>query len=523
MAPSKWSPLRYAVIALAASLFAGCGRHSIPADPHVLRVAYSGDPGSLVPFLAIDQDVIGLDSLFCETLVGLSAENRDVPILVTRVPSRQNGDISPDGTTIAYHLRADARFADGMPLTSADVAFTYRAIFDSRNRATSVEPYRRIASLQTPDQHTVVIHLREPWNAAVRVLFAQSDFPYGILPKHAFKDTQVVGTPWENAPFGTGPFRVTEWKRGDRIVLEANRYYRPKPKLSRIVMQIVPNLNSNFVALQSGAVDVATLTSENVEQAARVPSVRIVRTPENETWLLYLNTQAPPTNDVHVRRAIAYALDESALSNAWRRQYPSASSFFPPPIVSWKGVTVQPYPHDVRLAQRELDASNRPDPAGIIGVDAENPVAVRIATLVQSQLEAAGMHFSVKTNPTRTWFSYEGLLRNGKASIMAEGWVGGSDPEQTLNLRCVQAVAGGSNHSLYCSKRFEALFNDQARTPSQAQRDRDFNAMELLVHNDVPIIPLYYETYLEGVNIRVTGYRRNMLRIPVNAENWDAR
>src|SRR5580693_7687073 len=119
--------------------------------PHVLRIAYAGDPASLVPLIAIDQEIIAVDTLFCQTLVGLSAGNRDVPILVTRIPSRRNGDISPDGTRITYHLRRDARFADGVALTSADVAFTYPAIFDPRNRATSAAPNRPILSLRCPE------------------------------------------------------------------------------------------------------------------------------------------------------------------------------------------------------------------------------------------------------------------------------------------------------------------------------------------------------------------------------------
>ena len=137
------------LIALLAACTRGAGGAGGPQ--HVLRIAYAGDPASLVPFVAIDQDIIALDTLFCQTLVGLSSENQDVPILVTRIPSRRNGDVSPDGTRITYHLRPDARFADGVPLTSADVAFTYRAIFDPRNRATSIEPYRRVVSLRTPD------------------------------------------------------------------------------------------------------------------------------------------------------------------------------------------------------------------------------------------------------------------------------------------------------------------------------------------------------------------------------------
>ena len=160
---------------------------------------------------------------------------------------------------------------------------------------------------------------------------------------------------------------------------------------------------------------------------------------------------------------------------------------------------------------------------GLIGVNSEDPINVRISTMVQAQLAAAGLQLSIKANPVRIWFSPEGLLRNGKAMMVGETWVGGSDPEQSLNLRCAQAVAGDENHSFYCSPRFEALFDDQATTPSRARRDRDFDAMQVLVHDEVPVIPLYYEDRLIGTSNRVSGYWLNMLWIPVNAENWDAR
>ncbi|HTU80990.1 MAG TPA: ABC transporter substrate-binding protein [Candidatus Acidoferrales bacterium] len=499
----------------------------------MLRIAYAGDPSSLVPFLAIDQEIIALDTLFCQTLVGLDADNRDVPILVTRIPSRANGDVSSDGTRITYHLRRGVKFADGVELTSRDVAFTYRAVLDPQNRATSVHNYERIASLATPDPYTVVITLRHSWNAAVHVLFAEADYMYGILPAHAFSGTKVVGSRWENAPFGTGPFRVAKWTRGDSILLEPNPYFRPRPKLSRIVLQIVPNLNTNFIVLQSGAVDIGTLTPENVERAATLPGVDVVRVPENATDLFYMQTQTAPTNDVHVRRAIAYALDLNALQDAWRHQYPPAGSFLPPPIVRWKSVTIPPYPHDPARAGRELDAAgwalkhglrvkNGGPLAGVMGVNAEDPTQMRIATLVQSELAAVGMRVTLKPQPTSLWFSPQGLLRNGDATFVSEPWVGGSDPEQSVNLTCEQAVKGDSNHAFFCSKALDALFADQATTPSQAQRNRDFDAMQVLVRRDVPAIPLYYEYRLLGVNRRVTGYATNMLWVPVNAELWDA-
>lgn len=499
----------------------------------MLRIAYAGDPNSLVPLVAIDADLTGMDTLFCQTLIGLDAQNKPVPILVTRIPSRSNGDISTDGKHVTYHLRRGVRFADGVEFTSADVAFTYRAVLDPRNHAVIVAPYRTIASLQTPDSYTVKIALRRPWNAAVFELLAEGDFIFGILPKHAFSDTKVLGTAWENAPFGTGPFRVKEWARGDKILFVPNPYYTPKPKLQQIVFQIYPNLNSNFVALRSGAVDIGNLTAENLAEAAKIDGVRILRIPDNGTNLLYLNMKIDPTSDVHVRRAIAYALDYSQLANAWKREYDSATGFLPPPIVRWKGAAIPAYVHDVAAANRELDAGgwrlengtrtkNGVPMTGLIAVSSENPTMMRIATVIQAQLATLGMHFELKTEPVRVWFSPQGLLRSGKAALMVEAWVGGMDPEQSLNLQCSQAVVGDSNHSFYCSKAFEALVADQATTPSDAQRWRDFDEMQRLVHQDVPVIPLYYDRLFRGVGKRVTGYALNILWIPVNVENWDA-
>ncbi len=155
---------------------------------------------------------------------------------------------------------------------------------------------------------------------------------------------------WENAPFCSGPFRVARWLRGDRIILEPNPYYRPRPKLERIVFQIVPNLNSNFVSLRSGAADVGTLTPENVSQAESTPGLKVRRIPENATRLLYLQTQLAPTRDRRVRQAIANALDYSQLADAWRHEFRAAGSFLPPPIVRWKSVSIPPYAHDPAAA-----------------------------------------------------------------------------------------------------------------------------------------------------------------------------
>ena len=183
---------------LAACSRAGSG-WGVPGE---VRIAFLGPIYTLNPEIAFGQRLIDLTQLYAQPLVGLSPQNTAIPVLCTRVPSVANGGISKDGLTIVYHLR-NVRFADGVPFTSKDVAFTYRAILDPRNPITEAQPYRRIVSLETPDAHTVRIRLSAPWSGAVHELFAASDYIFGILPAHAFASTDLrhaAGTTIPSAP-----------------------------------------------------------------------------------------------------------------------------------------------------------------------------------------------------------------------------------------------------------------------------------------------------------------------------------
>jgi peptide/nickel transport system substrate-binding protein len=522
-----------ALLAFAALAASGCGtsRH---APSHVLRVAMSVEPASLSPLTAFAQNQIAYDQLWCQALIGLDERNRAIPLLVTRVPSRENGDIASDGKRITYHLRREIRFADGVPLTAADVAFTYRAILDPANKTADDEAYRRIATLATPDAQTVVVTLRKPWSGAVRELFAQADFVYGILPRHAFRGTLVTGTPWESTAFGSGPFRVVSWRRSDRIVLEPNPYFRPRPKLQRIVLRLIPNPVAAFNALRAHEVDVATLTTDNVADAAHVEGVRVVRIPENGSFALYMQTVAGPTRDVRLRRAIADALDLPSIGKAARGVFPPSSSFFAAPIVSWPASRPPAFADDLAAAARELDAAGWRLQSGVrvkdgmplqlvCAVNAEVPVMPRVAIIVQERLARLGIAVTVKAYPYAQFTAPDGPERTGHFSLLVANYIGGADPEASINLLCEDALPGGPNFARYCSPRLEALYTAQMNARGERERERDFVAIARLVHDDVPLVPLFDEVYLEGVDVRVSGYRKNMLRFPVHPEEWDAK
>jgi len=102
------------------------------------------------------------------------------------------------------------------------------------------------------------------------------------------------------------------------------------------------------------------------------------------------------------------------------------------------------------------------------------------------------------------------------------GWIGGADPEQSVVFSCAQAL-GGDNISRFCDRGFEEAFRDQALTPEPRGRGADFQTLQRIVYDRVPVVPLDYLRYFDVMNSRVTGFARNMLAFPVSAERWDAK
>ncbi|HZY97328.1 MAG TPA: peptide ABC transporter substrate-binding protein [Candidatus Cybelea sp.] len=502
-----------AALTILALALAACARGGEYAEPHVLRIADSADPSSLNPLLAHDQDTIGYDLLVTETLVGLSADNRLVPVLVTRVPSRANGDVSADGKRIVYHLRHGIRFADGVEFTSADVAFTFRAIQDPRNPVESEDAYRRVQSLQTPARYTIVLRLSRRWNAAVAELFAHADFAFGILPAHAFSSTDVTHAAWNQHPFGTGPFRVAQWERANRIVLEPNPYYRPRPKLRRIVFALMPSTQATLVALRAHGVDVTEITQAQVPEARKFPDAHVVVTPLNGVYMLLVQTANPPLNDVRVRRAIAAAIDRSAIVRASFGTLSAADSFLPP-VFAW---------HDrTPVATRSIRGRNDRRPLRVtVAVTPERGTWMQV--IEQEQLRRAGIEAEIKPYTLALFNAPGGPLRTGRFSLAATWWIGGGDPEQSVIFACSQRGPNGNNSMNYCSPRFDALFEDQAVTSDPTRRRRDFIEMQRIIRDDMPIVAIAFQSSVDAINNRVSGFRRNMLMYPVDAAQWDAR
>jgi peptide/nickel transport system substrate-binding protein len=525
--------------AVAAGLLAACSRGS-PAGggrPHEVRIGLVTDPRSLDPLFVTAQSDLDVSQLYVETLVGLSPKNELIPLLANPVPSRANGGISADGKTLTYHLRRDARFADGVPLTSKDVAFTYRAILDPRNPTTTTDPYRRIASLETPDAHTVVIRLKRPWVAAVSELFAVSDFVCGILPAHAFASTDILHSPWNERPFGTGPFAVADWRHGDRIELNANPYAWRKPHLSHVTFRIFPDQTTLLVALQTHEIDVANLTEEQIPRARQMPGVRVATALQNHTIYVEYQVQRAPVSDPLVRRALVEAIDREHVRKTIYLGFQPLATTEIPSLFKAHDSSIPAWPFDPRAAAADLDRAGWHLRDGVRYKDGKplsllfayigtSVQAKRLAVVYQEELARVGIQLVVKAYPATTFYGSAesgGIERGGAYDLAYTEWYGGSDPEGSEFFTCANLAPGGPNTSRWCDPGYDRLFDRQMATPDEKTRRSLFFAMQRAVHDGLVGDFLVTTTGYTAIGDRLRGWAPNMLLQYGNSQDWDVR
>lgn len=147
-------------------------RHSW-TQPGVLRISIGEEPKNLNPLLAGTTYEVFIDRLLFEPLVSANPRGDPVAMLAKVVPTQANGGISPDGLTIVYHLRRNASWSDGVPVTSRDVIWSWQAIENTNNNVVSRHGYDDVAAIDAPDPHTVAVHLKRRFSPFVNTFFAE--------------------------------------------------------------------------------------------------------------------------------------------------------------------------------------------------------------------------------------------------------------------------------------------------------------------------------------------------------------
>lgn len=493
-----------------------------------MRIAVPQDAKTLNPLLASNTIDGFVQRFMFEPLISADSHGQAVPMLASAVPSRENGGISPDGLTITYHLRRNARWSDGVPVTARDVLFSWQAIMNRANDAVSRHGYDDISRIGMPDDHTAVVHLKKPFAPFVNTFFAESDQPYTVVPAHVLSHYPNINqVPFNSAPTATdGPFRFGRWLHGDRIVLTANdAFFLGKPHLREVVIRIVPDENTSVNLLRTHAIDYMFQASVATYPSLRtISGVRLVWNNMNAFEGMAFNLQHKPFDDPRVRLAVAYAVDKARLVRDLTYGQEKAATEDLPDWMWAYNPSIKPLPHDLAKARSLLQSAGVKLPLNVVlATDTANVTHKREAVQVQAMLHQIGIEAEVKTYPGDLLYAPAGsggIVHGGKFDLVLWPWYAGIDPDNSSEFTCSQMPPNGYNDSRYCNPEMEALQTAALTHYDRPARTKAYHQIEALLARDNPMLFFWWQRQQEAVLDTVKGFAPNPTVESWNAWEW---
>ncbi|MEJ5248054.1 ABC transporter substrate-binding protein [Caldilinea sp.] len=513
------------------------------APPSLVTITFVQEPDNLSPLYTTMWFSGILTDFWLLGLWNFNDNLEPTPQLAREIPTAANGGISEDGRTITIHLREDARWSDGAPVTAADFVFTYEMIMDERNAVISRHPYDQfVAGVEADGDHTLVVTFHEPYAP-----WLSSIFTY-VLPKHILEPVMEAngtldGADWNRNPtVGVGPYVFKEWESGSHLLFERNPNHWQQPNIDRIFIRITPDDAAQVAAIKAGDTDIGVFISfSDVPELEALGTVNVVSTPSGfmEGWFFNFGEQAHPAiRDRNVRWALAHGFDR------WQITQDLLLGLSEPPASPWDlspyaSPNIQPVPYDPERAAQLLDEAGWVMGAdGVREKDGEklilryvtNMRRLRLDTqvVVQDMFRDLGVRFELINHPSDIFFaSYAegGAIATGQYDI-AE-W--SSQPEaypdpDTSRWTCREIPTpdnpAGSNWNFYCNPELDELFARQAVTVDMQARIAIFEEIERIIQEDMVWLGVWQDNDIWTVSKRLSNVRLSGADPFWNAANW---
>lgn len=442
--------------------------------------------------------------------------------------------LGPDSSAIRFHMRGDARWSDGQPVTAHDFVFTYGVLGDPGLASTRQDYVENLDSVVAQNDSTVTFHFRRRYPD----MLSHASLP--PLPRHVLGDTppaEIRSHPAVLNPAGgrlptSGPWMIGEWVRGERIVLVPNPNFQPRPHLDQLVFRIIPEPTSRLVEFQTGAVDMFPLVAHDQIPTlrAQVPNARLeLERQRAYDYVAYNPKGFAPFADPEVRRALTQAIDRERLVQALQLdQYAApAAGPYPPIFGDYALQAAGAQGYDPQRARQILQSRGwrDSDGDGILDKDGQ-PFRFTLTTnagssrradavqIIQQQWKQIGVDAQLRQVEFGSLM--ESLMKqNYQASL--SGWISGLTPDFISNL---YRTGAPQNITGYSDPQVDALFAQALQQPTEdAARPFWKQAAERVVQ-DQPYTWLYYLDRVDAVQPRLRDTRIDTYGRYQNTWEW---
>jgi peptide/nickel transport system substrate-binding protein len=441
-------------------------------------------------------------------------------------------ELSEDRRVLTFHLRPDARWSDGEPITARDVLFTDRAQRSPEIAWQYADSKDGIESVEAVDAHTVRYVLRRAYP------YALVDVNDGhILPEHAWGgrdfSTWRTSAEWfQSHLVASGPFRVARWEPGVELVLERNpgSIAADAAGPEQVVFRVVPDPAARIEQLLSGAFDfVDGLTPLEATRVAAHPELRVLSCAGREFDYIGWNEQRPPFDDPQVRKALTLAIDREQLVAAlWKGWARVAAG--PVPADAWaRDPELTPWPYDPEAARRILAGRGFVDHDGDgvldrngrplrfeLSTNAGNRLRSDALVLIQDQLRRIGVDAVPRTLEIQALTDRN---LSGDYDATLSGW----SIDTTFDFRPYfhsQEQKDGWNFVHYANPEVDRLLDATRSVHAIADARPMFFRIQRILHAEQPYTFLWEQRRLAAIRADVRGVEITPLASLVSLPHW---
>ncbi len=474
----------------------------------------TGVPQEIV--IGMGEDIKGLEPVYgCpwgaplrliyETLVTEDADLKIQPLLA------ESWEVSEDGKVWTFRLRKGIKFHDGTPFNASVVKFS----FEYKPKAYRAL-YAMLKSIDAIDEYTVRFVLNKPYAPLLRdVSSAPIMSPTAVDENGEFK-----------SPIGTGPFKLDEWVKSQKIVLVKNEnYWRGAPKLEVVTLKIIPDASARAMALETGEIDLTghragrgVLYVSDIPRLREKPEIKVIEgyTQPCVNWIQF-NTEKEPFCDLKVRKAVYYGIDTQKMVTSVLGGTAAPLLKGPLSMPSTEHLLNQNltwYPYNPEKAKELLAEAGWKDTDGdgirdrngeqlkvIFVLSAFSPELPKIAEIVQAQLKEIGM--DVKLQMVE-YGAQQMMFEKGQYDMMMQmGVCGHGDTSLWLNYFF------HSKRGVRCAFKDEqltTLIDRLYTTVNSKDRLKVFYEIQEIMEEDAPGVFLYTDANIVAINKRVKNY-----------------
>lgn len=488
------------------------------AEPSSGRIRLaSSDPITLDPHLAGDATSA---EYIVEIFGGLLTLDQDLNI----VPDlAESFEVSADGLTYTFTLREDAVFHDGRSVTAEDVAYSLNRAASRELSSPTALAYLgdivgmreyffgladSIPGIQVVDDRTIQLTIDAP----KPYFLAKLTYPTAFVV-----DRQQVESNrnWTRRPNGTGPYKLTEWRLGERLVLEANQsYHLGQPSLREAVYLL--SGGSALTRWENDELDVAPISVNDIDRA-RDPNSDLgpyyEAFPQFTISYLAFNVNQPPFDDPHVRRALGMSIDRERIANVtFDGMLQKATGILMPGMPGFVDDDLS-LPFDPEAARAELAQSQYADNMPVIQiteVGAGAEASVDMQAFIEQWREHLGVEVQVRQSDFASFLSAQDQQQ---LQAFSAAWIMDyPDPEDVIDL--LHHSGSQLNATGYSNPEFDALV-EQARVEQDPTTRLDlYRQAEVVLLEDAPWVPLYFGVSHVVVKDQVQGWFEPPMVVP---------